>query len=73
MHITIKSFKTPLGTYWLGDASYANTDTILVYTVGQDIISKNRDLVKRNQRTQRNSLTYVIPYSAMLSNVYLVF
>jgi hypothetical protein len=25
-----KGFKTPLGKYWLGDAGYANTDTILV-------------------------------------------
>ena len=38
-----KGFLTSPGKYWLGDAGYANTDTIWFPTVGRDITSKSGD------------------------------
>jgi hypothetical protein len=48
-----KGFKTPSEKYWLGDAGYANTDTILVSYHGTRYHLKEQRLAREGRQTRQ--------------------
>jgi hypothetical protein len=65
-------FITPPGKYWLGDAGYPNSDTILAPYRGTRYHLKEQQLASKNQRIPRSYLTCGMLQGGMLLSEFLV-